>query len=176
MTSSDSVKWQLCWVALIWHVTMLHKGWHRLLVWGTYLNMTLVTSMWSVLCRLSDPAGLLKVQSTIILSEKLLINNYCSKQIQNRVLCQQCCKLVAVSLHYLSTSVDIISWLSDFLFYNVPPLFTEPHLLKWQTHAARNTGLPLQLLLHPPFHCLGSSKLTEWTVSSPHGTVMDLNH
>lgn len=80
----------------------------------------------------------------------------------------------AVGLHSLSTSPDTISWLSDFLFYNAASLFIEPHLLKRQTNAARNTGLPLQLLLHPPFHCCCCT-LAERAGSSPHGGVWIIN-
>lgn len=54
--------------------------------------------------------------------------------------------------------------------FTMSPLYSfEPRLLKRQTNAASNTGLPLELLLCPPFHCLGSCTLAG---SSPHGRVM----
>lgn len=56
------------------------------------------------------------------------------------------------------------------------PLYSWSHIFSEKTdgqNAARNTGLPLQLLLHPPFHCLGSRTPAEPAGSSPHGGVMD---
>lgn len=102
--------------------------------------------------------------------------NECSKHVQNGALfVSMWWTCLLVGLYSLSTSPDMITRLSDFLFYNVP-LSIQWDTSSEKTNAARNTGLPLQLLLHPPFHCLGCRTLAEQAGSSPHRGVMDLNH
>lgn len=166
--------WNCSYVEWLWS-DMFHKVWFWLLVWGTSLNITLIISVATVHCRFSDKVVFFKHTKFNICCLK---NCYWIIAVNwSKVwFCITCVYMFAVGLHSLSTSPDTISWLSDFLFYNVPSLFIEPRLLKRQTNAARNTGLPLQLLLHPPFHCLGCCTLVEQTGSSPHGGVMGLNH
>lgn len=168
MTSSWQCESGVLVYDLIWHVTqgfILAVSLRNLFAYGTHYQRD------SSSLQAQQESRFIKIHGTVYVD---VLNECCRFKTE---LCTSCVgNVFAVGLYSFSTSPDMISWLSDFLLYNVPSPFIEPCLLKRQTNAARNTGLPLQSLLHPPFHCLGSCSLAERTGSSPHGHVMDLNH
>lgn len=108
-----------------WCVAVLHKFWYCRLVWGTNLNMTLIISVLpreylAFLHKSSEKTNSLKHKAEII-------KKNCPKwgSVPLYVV-----NMFAVGLHSFATSLEMITWSSDFLFYNVPSLFIEPLLLK----------------------------------------------
>lgn len=131
-------------------------------VWGTDLNVTLIISVTPVEFAHTE----IKNNSVFTLRSCLMVTvMWRGAANATRSRCsgwQQVCPLPSSS----SCCYCLISCFTVF------PVHSSRHIF-WHTNAARNTGLPLQLLFHPPCHCLRSCTLAEWAGPSPHWGVRE---